>query len=98
MENHESLIRQAVNLRLKGNGKFWRQHNAESLLHCRCQWLSGRWNALVEEILTPMHISQLCLIFLWCTFRTISIDKKFIFLPIDLLNLIFFKSIFLCLI
>ncbi len=33
----ESLIRQAVNLRLKGNGKFWRRHNAEALLHARCQ-------------------------------------------------------------
>ena len=37
----ESLIRQAVNLRLKGNGKFWLQHNAEIILHSRCQWLSG---------------------------------------------------------
>ena len=48
----ESLIRQAVNLRLKGNGKFWRRHNAESLLHARCQWLSGRWDSLVDSILT----------------------------------------------
>ena len=48
----ESLIRQAVNLRLKGNGKFWCQHNAESLLHARCQWLSGGWHSLVDAILT----------------------------------------------
>ncbi len=48
----ESLIRQAVNLRLKGNGKFWLSHNAESLLHARCQWLSGGWNSLVDLILT----------------------------------------------
>lgn len=48
----ESLIRQAVNLRLKGNGKFWLTHNAESLLHARCQWLSGNWNSLVDSILT----------------------------------------------
>ena len=48
----ESLIRQAVNLRLKGNGKFWRRHNAEALLHARCQWLGGRWDELVESILT----------------------------------------------
>ncbi len=48
----ESLIRQAVNLRLKGNGKFWRRHNAESLLHCRCQWLAGGWYPLVDSILT----------------------------------------------
>ncbi len=60
----ESLIRQAVNLRLKGNGKFWRQHNAESLLHCRCQWLSGGWNAFALGDFNSSHISQLCLIFL----------------------------------
>ncbi len=48
----ESLIRQAVNLRLKGNGKFWRKHNAEGLLHARCQWLAGGWSALVDSILT----------------------------------------------
>ena len=48
----ESLIRQAVNLRLKGNGKFWRRHNAEALLHARCQWLGGRWDDLVDLILT----------------------------------------------
>ncbi len=48
----ESLIRQAVNLRLKGNGKFWRRHNAEGLLHARCQWLAGSWDALFDSILT----------------------------------------------
>ncbi len=48
----ESLIRQAVNLRLKGNGKFWLSHNAEGLLHARCQWLAGRWDALFDSILT----------------------------------------------
>ena len=48
----ESLIRQAVNLRLKGNGKFWLRDNAESLLHARCQWLSGGCNSLVDSILT----------------------------------------------
>ena len=48
----ESLIRQAVNLRLKGNGKFWIRHNAEAILHARCQWLAGRWTDLVDSILT----------------------------------------------
>ncbi len=48
----ESLIRQAVNLRLKGNGKFWRKHNVECLLHARCQWLAGSWSTLVDSILT----------------------------------------------
>ncbi len=44
--------RQAVNLRLKGNGKFWLQQNAEILLHSRCQWLSGSWNNFTNSILT----------------------------------------------
>ncbi len=48
----ESLIRQAVNLRLKGNGKFWLKSNAEIVLHARCQWLSGNWNHFTNSILT----------------------------------------------
>ena len=48
----ESLIRQAVNLRLKGNGKFWLQQNAEIILPSRCQWLSGNWNNFTDSILT----------------------------------------------
>ena len=48
----ESLIRQAVNLRLKGNGKFWLQQNAEIILHSRCQWLSGNWRNFTDAILT----------------------------------------------
>ena len=46
----ESLIRQARDLRLKGNGKFWLQHNAEIILHARCQWLSGNWNNFTDSI------------------------------------------------
>lgn len=48
----ESLIRQAVNLRLKGNGKFWLKENAEIILHARCQWLSGTWSDFTNSILT----------------------------------------------
>ena len=48
----ESLIRQGVNLRLKGNGKFWLSHNAESLLFARCQWLAGSWNSFCDAIFT----------------------------------------------
>ena len=48
----ESLIRQTVNLRLKGNGKFWLKENAEIILHARCQWLSGSWNNFTNSILT----------------------------------------------
>jgi len=48
----ESLIRQARDLRLKGNGKFWLESNAEIILHARCKWLSGAWSDLTNSILT----------------------------------------------
>ncbi|QFS51710.1 hypothetical protein GXM_09204 [Nostoc sphaeroides CCNUC1] len=32
-----SLIRQVVNLRIKGNSKFWLKENAEIMLHMRRQ-------------------------------------------------------------
>ena len=48
----ESLIRQVVNLRLKGNGKYWRPDKAESLLHARCQWIAGAWDSFCQAILT----------------------------------------------
>lgn len=48
----ESLIRQVVNLRLKGNGKFWLPENAEIILHGRCQWAAGQWNQFSQKVLT----------------------------------------------
>ncbi|MDJ0773509.1 MAG: ISLre2 family transposase [Mastigocoleus sp. MO_167.B18] len=48
----ESLIRQVVNLRIKGNGKFWLRSNAEIMLHSRCQWVAGNWNKFCNSILT----------------------------------------------
>ncbi len=48
----ESLIRQVVNLRLKGNGKFWLLENAEAMLHARCQWAAGTWATFCDSILT----------------------------------------------
>ncbi len=39
----ESLIRQVVNCRLKGTGKFWLLNHAEMRLHARCQWAAGVW-------------------------------------------------------
>jgi hypothetical protein len=47
----ESLIRQVVNLRLKGNGKFWLPENAEIILHGRCQWAAGQWSQFSQRIL-----------------------------------------------
>ena len=48
----ESLIRQAVNLRMKGNSKFWLKSNAEIILQARCQWIAGCWNSFCDSILT----------------------------------------------
>jgi hypothetical protein len=48
----ESLIRQVVNLRLKGNGKFWLIDNAELILHGRCQWAAGQWKQFAQRVLT----------------------------------------------
>lgn len=50
----ESLIRQVVNLRLKGNGKFWLLNHAEIMLHARCQWAAGTWGNFCDSILTAM--------------------------------------------
>jgi hypothetical protein len=53
----ESLIRQAVNLRMKGNSKFWLQDNAEIMLHLRCQWIARNWdnfcNSIFDSFLNP---------------------------------------------
>ncbi len=48
----ESLIRQVVNLRLKGNGKFWLQEHAETMLHARCWWAAGAWDQFRDIVLT----------------------------------------------
>lgn len=52
----ESLIRQVVNLRLKGTGKFWLLQSAEIMLHARCQWAAGTWAwaNFCDSILTAM--------------------------------------------
>lgn len=48
----ESLIRQVVNLRIKGNSKFWLKNNAEIMLHLRCQWMANSWNNFCDSIFT----------------------------------------------
>ena len=47
----ESLIRQVINLRIKGTGKFWLKHHAEVMLLGRCQWAAGAWWQFCAEIL-----------------------------------------------
>ena len=46
----ESLIRQVVNLRIKGNSKFWLKENAEIILHLRCQWIAESWDNFCGSI------------------------------------------------
>jgi hypothetical protein len=48
----ESLVRQVVNLRLKGNGKFWLEDHAEIMLYGRCQWAAGTWNQFSCQVIT----------------------------------------------
>jgi hypothetical protein len=56
----ESLIRQVVNLRMKGNSKFWLKTNAEIILHLRCQWIAGSWdnfcNSIFTSFLNPLTV------------------------------------------
>jgi hypothetical protein len=54
----ESLMRQVVNLRLKGNGKFWLPQHAEIMLHGRCQWAAGTWSTFCNLVLTA-HLSPI---------------------------------------
>ena len=46
----ESLIRQVVNLRMKGNSKFWLKNHAEIMLHLRCQWIAKTWDNFCDSI------------------------------------------------
>lgn len=46
----ESAIRRVINLRLKGNGIFWEEENAEGMLVLRGLVLSGRWNEVFAKI------------------------------------------------
>jgi hypothetical protein len=47
----ESSIRRVINQRLKGNGIFWREENAEAMLQVRAQVITNRW----DERLTAMR-------------------------------------------
>jgi hypothetical protein len=52
----ESCVRRLVNLRMKGNGIFWRLENAERLLLLRGQLLAGRWDQFVDAVLRPNEL------------------------------------------
>lgn len=42
----ESAIRRVINLRMKGNGIFWSEENAEAMIMLRSYYKAGRWNDL----------------------------------------------------
>jgi hypothetical protein len=46
----ESSIRRVINLRLKGNGIFWKEENAESMLQLRSLVISDRWDERVRQM------------------------------------------------
>lgn len=55
----ESAIRRVINLRMKSPGIFWKPETSEPMLFLRSQLLSGRWNALTDNIFK--HFRSLCL-------------------------------------
>jgi hypothetical protein len=46
----ESTIRRVINLRLKGNGIFWKEENAEAIFQLRAALLSDRWDEQLAEV------------------------------------------------
>ena len=50
----ESAIRRVINLRLKGNGIYWREENAEAMLVLRAAALTGRWQETMERTQAEM--------------------------------------------
>jgi len=45
----ESTIRRVINLRLKGNGIYWTEDNAEAVFQLRAAVVSGRWDEILEH-------------------------------------------------
>jgi hypothetical protein len=50
----ESAVRRVINLRLKGNGIYWREENAEAMLVLRAAVLTGRWQETMERTQAAM--------------------------------------------
>ncbi len=50
----ESAMRRVINLRLKGNGIYWREENAEAMLVLRAAALTGRWEETMEQVQATM--------------------------------------------
>ncbi len=50
----ESTIRRVINLRLKGNGIYWTEDNAEAVFQLRAAVVSGRWEEILEQARAAM--------------------------------------------
>src|SRR5438270_5360370 len=50
----ESTIRWVINLRLKGNGIYWTEDNAEAVFQLRAAVVSGRWEEILEHTRAAM--------------------------------------------
>lgn len=50
----ESAIRRLINLRLKGNGIYWTEDNAEAVFQLRAAVVSGRWEEILEHTRAAM--------------------------------------------
>jgi hypothetical protein len=50
----ESTVRRVINLRLKGNGIYWTEDNAEAMLQLRAAVASGRWEEILEHTQAAM--------------------------------------------
>jgi hypothetical protein len=50
----ESAMRRVINLRLKGNGIYWREENAEGMLVLRAAAVTGRWEETMEQVQEAM--------------------------------------------
>lgn len=49
----ESAIRRVINLRMKGNGIFWLEENAEAMIMLRSFYKAGRWEDLYRLATEP---------------------------------------------
>ena len=48
----ESAVRRVINLRFKSNGTFWKGETVEELMHLRAFFKAGRWEELMNRVLT----------------------------------------------
>jgi len=52
----ESAVRRVINLRFKAPGTFWNEKTAEKLMHLRAFFKVGRWNELMQRLLTERFL------------------------------------------